>query len=61
MQSQTTGSHPKEAFVRQSYAPGIVCEFDWGEIKLHIKDHPVRLQLAVFTGRLQQLLLRLYL
>lgn len=40
----------KEAFIRQVYSPGEVCEFDWGEIKLHIKDKIIRLQLAVFTS-----------
>jgi len=40
----------KEAFIRQEYQPGEVCEFDWGEIKLYIKDELVRLQLAVFTS-----------
>ena len=50
VRSQTTGSQPKEAFVRQCYAPGIVLEFDWGEIKLYLDDRQVRLQLAVFTS-----------
>lgn len=27
---------PHEAFVRQEHAPGQVCEFDWGEVKLNI-------------------------
>jgi transposase len=40
----------KEAFIRQSYLPGDVCEFDWGEIKVYLGDSPVRLQLAVFTS-----------
>lgn len=40
----------KEAFIRQVYSPGVVCEFDWGEIKLFINDKTVRLQLAVFTS-----------
>jgi len=40
----------KEAFIRQEYKPGEVCEFDWGEIKLLINDKQVRLQLAVFTS-----------
>jgi len=25
-----------EAYIRQEYAPGEVCEFDWGEVKLTI-------------------------
>jgi transposase len=40
---------PQEAFIRQQYAPGSVCEFDWGEIKLTISGHLWRFQLAVFT------------
>ena len=41
---------PQEAFIRQQYAPGSVCEFDWGEIKLTISGHLWRFQLAVFTS-----------
>ena len=41
---------PQEAFIRQQYAPGSVCEFDWGEIKLNIAGHLWRFQLAVFTS-----------
>lgn len=40
----------KEAFIRQKYVPGEACEFDWGEIKLYIRDKQVRFQLAVFTS-----------
>lgn len=39
----------KEAFIRQTYLPGDVCEFDWGEIKLIIEGKRLSLQLAVFT------------
>ena len=39
-----------EAFIRQQYEPGSVCEFDWGEIKLNIDGHQLRFQLAVFTS-----------
>lgn len=41
---------PKEAYIRQVYVPGEVCEFDWGEIKLYIGGKLARLQLAVFTA-----------
>ena len=41
---------PQEAFIRQQYEPGSVCEFDWGEIKLNIAGHLFRFQLAVFTS-----------
>jgi transposase len=43
-------AQPQEAFIRQQYEPGSVCEFDWGEIKLRIGGQLVRLQLAVFTS-----------
>lgn len=39
-----------EAFIRQDYQPGEVCEFDWGEIKLFINGKQKRFQLAVFTS-----------
>jgi len=39
-----------EAFIRQVYSPGDVCEFDWGEVKIYIAGELVRLQLAVFTS-----------
>ncbi len=40
----------QEAFIRQQYEPGSVCEFDWGEIKLTIAGNQSRFQLAVFTS-----------
>lgn len=40
----------KEAFIRQIYEPGSVCEFDWGEIKLCINGVTGRYYLAVFTS-----------
>ena len=39
----------KEAFIRQVYAPGDVCEFDWGEVKLEIGGKLQKLYMAVFT------------
>jgi transposase len=39
----------KEAFVRQVYHPGDVCEFDWGEVKLEIGGKLQTLYMAVFT------------
>jgi len=39
----------KEAFIRQEYLPGSVCEFDWGEVKLQIGGVWRPYQLAVFT------------
>lgn len=44
------GGRPStEAYVRQEYDPGQVCEFDWGEVKLKIDDRGERLYMAVFT------------
>lgn len=45
-------SAPKtqEAFIRQQYQPGEVCEFDWGEIKRYINGELTTFQLAVFTA-----------
>ena len=40
----------QEAFIRQQYEPGSLCEFDWGEIKLTIAGRLWRFQLAVFTS-----------
>jgi transposase len=42
--------HPKEAFIRQFYQAGSVCEFDWCEIKLRVGNILVRYYLAVFTS-----------
>lgn len=39
----------KEAFIRQVYDPGDVCEFDWGEVKLEIGGKLQTLYMAVFT------------
>ncbi len=39
----------REAFIRQVYTPGSVCEFDWGEVKLFIGGVMRVYQLAVFT------------
>jgi transposase len=50
IRSKSARPQSKEAFIRQKYEPGETCEFDWGEIKLYIKDEQVRFQLAVFTS-----------
>lgn len=42
-------SGSKEAYIRQQYQPGAVCEFDWGEVKLWIGGKLRVYQLAVFT------------
>jgi len=39
-----------ESFIRQSYAYGEVCEFDWGEVKLFLNGHLTRVQMGIFTS-----------
>lgn len=36
-------------FIRASYDPGDICEFDWGEVKLKIGDKRLTFQMAIFT------------
>lgn len=39
-----------EAYIKQEYAPGNICEFDWGEVKLNINNKGYeKYQMAVFT------------
>lgn len=38
-----------ECFIRQAYAPGVVCEFDWGEFHLTIDSRRMKVYMAVFT------------
>ena len=41
----------QEAYIRQEYMPGEVCEFDWGTVKLNIGDTGYKkYQMAVFTS-----------
>ena len=41
----------QEAFIRQEYSPGDVCEFDWGTVKLNIGDSGYqKYQMAVFAS-----------
>ena len=40
----------REAFIKQHYSLGEVCEFDWGEVKLTLDGRDTTLQLAVFTS-----------
>ena len=40
----------KEAYIRQEYSLGDVCEFDWGEVKLEIDGTLKTIQMAVFTA-----------
>lgn len=38
----------RDAYIRQTYDPGISCEFDWGEVELIINGHKKIYQIAVF-------------
>jgi len=38
-----------EAFIKQQYNYGDICEFDWGEVKLVINGIDVKYRMAVFT------------
>jgi len=40
----------REAYIRQEYTPGEVCEFDWGEVKLTIAGKSRICQMAVFSS-----------
>ncbi|KAB2951501.1 IS21 family transposase [Heliorestis acidaminivorans] len=39
----------KEAYIKALYAPGQICEFDWGEVKLRINGKLQTFQMALFT------------
>ena len=39
----------QECYIRQVYAPGMDCEFDWGELHLAIDGRRMKLYIAVFT------------
>lgn len=40
-----------EAFIRQEYEPGEICEFDWGTVKLNIQNAGYqKYQMAIFTS-----------
>jgi transposase len=43
-------SRRAEAYIKQSYEPGVECEFDWGEVRLILEGKVYRLMLAVFTA-----------
>jgi transposase-like protein len=40
----------QEAFIRQGYAEGSSCEFDWAEVKIKVDGKSRRYYLAVFTS-----------
>jgi transposase len=41
--------HNAEAFIKQQYQPGEICEFDWGDVKVALDSIPHKLNMAVFT------------
>lgn len=49
VQKHKENEHTYEAFIKQKYDYGDVCEFDWGEIKLCINGLDVKYRMAVFT------------
>lgn len=49
--TQYLESKHQEAYIRQEYMPGEICEFDWGTVKLDIGDSGYKkYQMAVFTS-----------
>jgi transposase-like protein len=42
--------HAREAFIKQDYAVGSSCEFDWAEVKILINGVLRRFYMAVFTS-----------
>lgn len=49
VQKRTSTPAELECYIRQVYAPGMDCEFDWGELHLTVDGTRVRLYMAVFT------------
>lgn len=48
---QKLNDNSEEAFVKQEYAPGQICEFDWGEVKLNIGGKGYKkYQMAAFAS-----------
>lgn len=47
---ETKVTQSQEAFIRQGYAEGSCCEFDWAEVKLNLDGQYKRFYLAVFTS-----------
>ena len=49
--TQYLESRHQEAYIRQEYMPGEICEFDWGTVKLDIGNCGYKkYQMAVFTS-----------
>ena len=40
----------KEAYIKQEYNPGEICEFDWGDVHLTIAGENMNIQMAAFTS-----------
>lgn len=47
---RTLKQKTQEAYIRLEYAPGDVCEFDWGHVVLTVGGESRKFQLAVFTS-----------
>ncbi len=48
---QKINSTSEEAFIKQEYTPGQICEFDWGEVKLNIDGTGYKkYQMAAFAS-----------
>lgn len=49
VQKYKENEYTYEAFIKQNYDYGEVCEFDWGEVKLVIDGVDIKYRMAVFT------------
>lgn len=47
---RTSSARVQEAFIKQGYGAGSVCEFDWAEVKINVDGKYRRYYLAVFTS-----------
>ena len=47
---RTSSGRVQEAFIKQGYGQGSVCEFDWAEVKIYVDGKYRRYYLAVFTS-----------
>jgi transposase len=47
---RTRSAQAREAFIKQGYGEGSVCEFDWAEVKIMLDGKYRRYYLAVFTS-----------
>lgn len=49
VQKYKENEYTYEAFIKQQYNYGDICEFDWGEVKLIINGINLKFRMAVFT------------